>query len=210
MTSEPRRPPQFAIVHPAARRLADIRSLQADFGHVAVACQWLLDHPDDHHPDSEEHQLLVRSMWQSAVISYGRGFESGTAHVDRSKRRLEIPTSYIDGLPEEQRLTHKELLDARNKAVGHRADLSQQARVTVVLTEPPAEPGVASVASWLIDRFVPFPEELMRVMHLAATIATALEAAAEREVAKLRSVVMSDVDKAYRLAAEAESQQADG
>jgi hypothetical protein len=140
---------QFELRDSKAADLADLTSIQADLSFVLAACRWLAENSE---PDAGEldpvEATLIRGMWESAVISYGRCFPPGGGRLQRN--RTPIPADIIDQLSDDEKAVHAAMLEERNQHIAHRLDLvRQQARIGVALTEPPQQPAVMCVFAWV-------------------------------------------------------------
>lgn len=136
---------------------------------------------DDGVLESDE-ATLIRSMWESAVISYGRCFEEGKGHLT-GRSRARVPQDIVDDLPAEYRVTHLAVIEERSKHIAHRVNRLQQAQVLVALADPDEERGVATMTTMLLHQVVrrDLPEPLLTLAeHLAFQMRSRIVGARDR------------------------------
>lgn len=110
------------LIGPAAARLADLYSLHRDLTYVTLTCRYLIAHPPSGDRDEDGH-VVGRALWQSAVISYARCFDTGSGHITKGASRPEAPT---DRLTPELFAFHDDVMSERNTFVAHRSDLKRE------------------------------------------------------------------------------------
>lgn len=105
-----------------ARELADIASIILDLRAILDSCKRLLQLMDS---DSDD-QVLLESLWTSALVRYVRCF----SHGKREGLRTDILDELIDGARE----VHQFFKDIRDKHISHSVNPFEQVKVGVVLT----------------------------------------------------------------------------
>jgi hypothetical protein len=195
----PRPALQFVPTDDDAALLADVVSIQVDLGHVLNACRWLIENMTP--VEEEVHEpaaTLIHAVWESALITYGRCFSKGWGHFNR-QRRTRLPADLLKQLAVEHRATHKAVMDERNRHVAHRDNDRQQAQPIVVLTEPPASPGVVAVPTLIIHTVA--KQDMPQRLH---ELTTALALLMKRSIIEQRDLVAAAwgerLDEAYAVA----------
>lgn len=153
--------PQVAVPQPASGVIADLQSMVFDLDHVVRACDRLISSgfadvatytPESDEELERDRGLLAMALWESAVVSFGRCFATGTGFG--AQQRTPIPQDILDELTDEQRAVLKQAKATRNMHVAHRVDDSQRATVVLLLNAPPNPPRAVGVAPFLVHLVV--------------------------------------------------------
>lgn len=183
--------PQLAVRSKAAAVVADLASITADLRHTAAACRLIADQDDD-----SADGVVTRALWESAVVSYGRCFQSGKGHIEKQSR-TPMPTEVMATLTDEDRLLHDRVMQTRNQHVAHRADLvTEQARVLVFLNAPPHPPEAVGAGPFMLTLIAP-TEDVKRLAELADRLAGQVDEFQQPLLQAIVEEVNQDIPAAY-------------
>jgi hypothetical protein len=183
--------PQVVLDSEEAADVADLVTHVLDLQHVIECCERVDDFTDEADPT----HLLRRCLWESAVVTYGRCFNSGRS-AGRRQGRLKIPAVILDTMSVAEREVHGLLLEERNGHVAHRVNDLVQVKVYGVLNAPPNEPALAGMGQMTAHRVT--PDDLPpRVAVLAGRLAAALQADIRLRLEALARELMGDLVGAY-------------
>lgn len=110
----------FAVESETAAEIADLISIELDMRNA-------LGYATEYPAHEEEEGTLASALFEAAIITYGRSFRQGKSAQPRKGQngkgapRLKA-TAYLDVLPQRLLRMHEELLELRDKHVGHRVD----------------------------------------------------------------------------------------
>lgn len=110
----------FAVQSETAAEIADLISIELDMRNA-------LDYATQYRAHEEDGGALASALFEAAIITYGRSFRQGRSAQARKRQngrgapRLQA-TAYLDVLPDRLAGLHEELLQLRDKHVGHRVD----------------------------------------------------------------------------------------
>jgi len=162
--------PQSAVDGNEAADYADLVSMIDDLGRVIQTSDALSAYAE------EENAVVEAALWESAVITYGRCFTSGKSAIGKRSRR-KMPTEALDTLSPELREAHEQVMELRNRHVGHRVGEAGAVRVVAVheyIGGPPLGVGCLRVHMILPDNHVDLP-------RLAHSLLSYLQPLADRE-----------------------------
>jgi hypothetical protein len=107
---------------PQAEQWADMYSIARDLDSAIQVCGRLIELL----PSND--QILIESLWTSALIKYARCFSEG--------KRFGLPIDVFDGLEGDPKGTHQYYIDMRNKHLAHSVNPFEQVKIGLVLSDP--------------------------------------------------------------------------
>lgn len=114
--------PTAKVDFPNAQMLADLAAIIQDLRAIMQACLRLTKLLDE---DSKDN-ILIESLWTSALIKYARCFASG--------KRFGLSKDIFQGLQGEPIKAHQFYIDLRNKHITHSVNPFEQMEVGLVLS----------------------------------------------------------------------------
>lgn len=105
-----------------AQRLADLAAIIQDFKSIMQACSRLKNLLEENSQDN----LLIESLWVSALIKYARCFATG--------KRFGLSKNIFQNLHGESLKAHQFYIDLRNKHIAHSVNPYEQMEVGFVLS----------------------------------------------------------------------------
>jgi len=162
--------PQSAVDGNEAADYADLVSMIGDLSRVTEMSDALSAYA------KEDSGVVSAALWESAVITYGRCFTSGKSAIGKRSRR-KMPKEALDSLSPELRKAHEQVMELRNRHVGHRVGEAGAVRVVAVheyIGGPPVGIGYLHVHMILPDNHVELPK-------LAHSLLSYLQPLADRE-----------------------------
>lgn len=170
-------PPEIGPLE-SATVLKSLVGVVADLHFVARASELLLKVWDD-----DEGGVLVRGLWSSALIAYGRCFKSG--------RRLRVPIDALDVLTDDERAIHESVLRERDKHVAHQVNELERTQASVLIESDGQKYRVAGVVVLMAKQIGPTREAVAQLR----TIAEKLQTEAQGRVDVLQKKVMEDAQE---------------
>lgn len=183
VTPDPARPDRFRLTAqssvpvrwarsagPAAARLADLFSVEADLAFASKCCARLatLD---------ESEGLLDAALWRSALIAYRRCFASAVREA-----RPATPTA------RELRADHEAFLALANGHIAHQIDRFESFEVFAIGNPPPDPPAVVGVHVIGVIHQVGADDQVRRL----AALVDAVKATVDEEVVSARAAAMAE------------------
>jgi len=135
--------PIAEVDYEEARQLADLGGIVQDLGYTMKTCSRLKKLLED----KSEDNLLIESMWTSALIRYARCFAEG--------KRFGLSESIFDGLVGEPHKVHRMYIDLRSKHIAHSVNPFEQVKVGLELSpESESKRRVVGVATMYMRHIV--------------------------------------------------------
>ncbi len=173
--------PRSAVEGDDAADYADLVTLIGDLERVIDATHAIRRYM------AEDNTLVASALWESAVITYGRCFTTGKSALGKRPRR-KMPPEALDVLGPDLRKAHEDVVEMRNRHVGHRVGDTSGVRVVAFheyVGGPPV--GVGHLFAHLV-----LPDDHVELPKLAHTLLGYLKPLAEEEGRALIDRVQAD------------------
>lgn len=183
-------PVGFNIGGPVVNQIADFRSAVQDFEFAADAFLRSIEAED----------FESNAMLRAALITYRRAFTTGRSLTGKTAR-ARIPAAILDALPAEKAHAHAGIIDLANTYVAHQASDHQQARATIVLTNPAGPREVVNVFVMAIRGHRLDPTLLGSYADCASWLSSKLSSETDKLHAELLAEICAQpIDDLYTLA----------
>jgi hypothetical protein len=142
--------PQLILDSPAAIKLSAYELIRKDLDFVRAAVKHLIEMMEQqneisHGFDGHDNQrfVILKSLHQSIVVSYGKCFANSAGGGNKRKKRLnrgvKLEKEFIKTLTSEQQYVHKDLINQRNEYIAHGGATNLEQAHTLVLLPPTTE-----------------------------------------------------------------------
>lgn len=138
--------------------------------------------------DADTDGVLVRALWSSSLIAYGRCFRSG--------RRLRLPDEALGVLDAQEREFHDALLAERDKHIAHQVSDLERIEMSVFGKNEGGTRNIDGIAVLMAKQIGPPREQVGRLRALAAKLQTEVllrrDAAQAQVLAEARAELEED------------------
>jgi hypothetical protein len=174
--------PLLEIDSVEAAILADWLSIKYDLVFVVSAAKHLYDLLDMN--KNNEDQVLLRSLWTAALVTYIRCFTSG-------KRRSRLDPEIFEGLNGDPIGTHQYYKDTRDKHIAHPVNIFEEIKIGVLPSESfPEQPAINGLGHLYSYRLTDDKEGVKQLGMLASFAIKHVE----NEIKKAEAVVMGKIN----------------
>lgn len=151
-------------------KLADLRSLEADFTLARTYAEAHINTVKLSGADDEGTKVARQSLWTSALVSYRRGFTTGKAHIAPGSPRLKVPDDWKERLTKEQFEAHEAILKIANQHVAHRVGEQEHTTVMALLNPRPMPRKLIGLAVLTMDRSEPLVDLVARLGEVCTVL----------------------------------------